>query len=585
MFSRKAHSQRGSADSSTDTPPTHAHHMRIALLPMPDQRYDAGRQTIGALLSTTSPQIEVPEWQRSYSWDTRRSRPSGSDLAAFGDQYPDDNITGQEYFLGSIVLVTGGTPTCCSTASSGSRPRQFCCRCLRDDAPHAQGGRCHPPPEQVHLGLRRCDEETTYVLTLNNYDRDFFRGGDPGRAGKPARTAPTPSLKSHGLIRKAREYFEERCRRTSRASSAEARRRSSGTSASRARCSCDHMSLVAVTSTDEDNAAAVFETLNDRGIGLSTPDLLRNLLLRRAPDEDRARADRGRLANGPRASTTRPASRSSSATTGSATAATSRPASSTARSRTRSSTEDIDSLAFSRDLAETAPLYRDIVRAREDDPELQQAIWPAFACSAPRRCTRSLLSGYAATGEDGDKTKLRELAHALIAMFVRYNVIGGRETTVMETTVYGVAAKLRNDKEFDAAIAALAALAPDAKDFVERFKRASISRIATARYLLREIEHAKRRRRRSSRAAPTACTSSTSTPDARTREVAQPRRGDQPPRQPDAARQAAQHRDQERRLRHQEGEGLRRLGHPDDEGADGPGHLGRSRGRRASASS
>jgi hypothetical protein len=30
----------------------------------------------------------------------------------------------------------------------------------------------------------------------------------------------------------------------------------------------------------------VFETLNDRGIGLSTPDLLRNLLLRRAPDED-----------------------------------------------------------------------------------------------------------------------------------------------------------------------------------------------------------------------------------------------------------------------------------------------------------
>ncbi len=46
------------------------------------------------------------------------------------------------------------------------------------------------------------------------------------------------------------------------------------------------MSVVSVTSTDEDNAAAVFETLNDRGIGLSTPDLLRNLLLRRAADED-----------------------------------------------------------------------------------------------------------------------------------------------------------------------------------------------------------------------------------------------------------------------------------------------------------
>lgn len=44
----------------------------------------------------------------------------------------------------------------------------------------------------------------------------------------------------------------------------------------------NHLSLVAVVSKDEDNAANVFETLNDRGIGLSTPDLVRNLVLRRA---------------------------------------------------------------------------------------------------------------------------------------------------------------------------------------------------------------------------------------------------------------------------------------------------------------
>jgi uncharacterized protein with ParB-like and HNH nuclease domain len=50
------------------------------------------------------------------------------------------------------------------------------------------------------------------------------------------------------------------------------------------------MSVVAVSSTDEDNAAAVFETLNDRGIGLSTPDLLRNLLLRRATGSRRQRS-------------------------------------------------------------------------------------------------------------------------------------------------------------------------------------------------------------------------------------------------------------------------------------------------------
>jgi len=63
----------------------------------------------------------------------------------------------------------------------------------------------------------------------------------------------------------------------------------------------------------------------------------------------------------------------------------------------------------------------------------------------------------------------------------------------MKTTVYRVAAKLRQDQDFDAAIAGIAATAPDAMDFVDRFKRASISRIATSRYLLSEIEIAKRK--------------------------------------------------------------------------------------------
>ena len=59
--------------------------------------------------------------------------------------------------------------------------------------------------------------------------------------------------------------------------------------------------------------------------------------------------------------------------------------------------------------------------------------------------------------------------------------------------MYEAAASLRKTNDFDAAVAALAALAPDADDFVARFQRASVSRIATARYLLQEIEHAKRR--------------------------------------------------------------------------------------------
>lgn len=75
---------------------------------MPDQRYDAARQSIGSLLSTTSPRIEVPEWQRSYSWATQQVETFWRDLLDFSDLYPGENIVGEEYFLGSIVLVVGG---------------------------------------------------------------------------------------------------------------------------------------------------------------------------------------------------------------------------------------------------------------------------------------------------------------------------------------------------------------------------------------------------------------------------------------------------------------------------------------------
>jgi len=107
--------------------------------------------------------------------------------------------------------------------------------------------------------------------------------------------------------------------------------------------------------------------------------------------------------------------------------------------------EDIESLALSLDLAEAAQRYRDIVRAREDEPELRRLLEGIRALGA-KALYPALLSGYAVIEGDEEKAKLRLLASALTTMFVRYNVIGGHETTVMETTVYEMAAELRGRK-------------------------------------------------------------------------------------------------------------------------------------------
>jgi hypothetical protein len=490
---------------------------------MPDQRYDATRQTIGALLSTTSPKIEVPEWQRSYSWTTTQVETFWQDLTAFGDQYPDKTITGQEYFLGSIVLVTGGPMNLLLDGQQRLATSTILLSVLRD------ARKLHKADSATRLQNKYISDfddqsnTTTHVLTLNRYDRDFFRGEVQDEPANPPKR-PKAELKSHGLIRKAREYFAARVEECYKDLGG-------GEPAFQwniriAQVLCDHMSVVSVTSTDDDNAAAVFETLNDRGIGLSTPDLLRNLLLRRAegPDQrerivsawktildidDEASVDdflrhywvshRGDVKS-------RKLYR---------------------EIKVKVLEEGIDSLELSLDLAENAPLYADIIRAREDDEEMRQLLVGLRALAA-KSVYPALLSGYSAAahieaeiaeaakakaakgeseesgkgggdvknGEKGkeksSQEKLRALAHALTALFVRYNVIGGRETTVMEKTIYEVAAQLRKDQDFDAAISTLAALAPEPGDFVTRFSRVSVSRIATARYLLREIEHAKR---------------------------------------------------------------------------------------------
>lgn len=459
---------------------------RFAL--MPDQRYEASRQTIGTLLSTTSPRIEVPTWQRSYSWTSDEVEAFWLDLLAFDTAYPGSNILNEEYFLGSTVLVTGGPTNLLLDGQQRLATATILLSVLRDERRKFNSNAATRLQGKYIADLDDATGMTTPVLTLNVYDREYFRAEvQDERSDDQAR--PKATLKSHGLMRKARDYFAEKVREQDVGAG--------GGKAGYERnlrlqeVLCNHMSVVVVNSTDEDNAAAVFETLNDRGIGLSTPDLLRNLLLRRASNEDA----RGRIVTAWQ--TILGIADESSVDEFIRHFWVSQRGDVKQRKLYREikdtiATESIDPLAFSLELAEAAPIYRDISRARETDKDLQRLLEGIRALGA-KVLYPALLSGYAATADDESKDQLRDLASALTALYVRYNVIAGRETTVLESTIYSVAAKLRSNKDFDAAVASLQDLAPNADDFVSRFKRASVSRIATARYILREIEHAKRK--------------------------------------------------------------------------------------------
>lgn len=446
---------------------------------MPEHKYDASRQTIGALLAANSTLV-VPEWQRSYAWDSVQVALFWNDLLSFDAQYPGDNVDGQEYFLGSIVLVTGAREDLLLDGQQRLATATILLSALRD------ARAAHNHDAATRLQARHISDyddatgATKYVLALNAYDREFFRAEVQDW---PRGEAPKQTLKSHGLIRRARSYFTSELSKMAIALGG-------GQPAFEwhlrvSRILTNHFSMVVVRSADEDNAASVFETLNDRGIGLSTPDLLRNLLIRRAPDalsrkavvsaweqvlgvDDEVNVEqflrhywishRGDVK---------------------------------ARSLYREikkviQEENTQSLALSEDLARSAQLYRDLVTGKVDDAELKTSLEAVKALGASVLYP-PLLSGYAAASEK-QGPELRSLASNLVKVFVRYNVVAAGDTTMLERTVYEVARVLRGDRDFASATAALQALVPEASEFVVKFARVVVGRQKTARYILGELE-------------------------------------------------------------------------------------------------
>ena len=54
--------------------------------------YNPTIETIGNILSMTSPPVIVPDWQRNFSWTTSEVETFWQDLCRFSEQYPDETI-------------------------------------------------------------------------------------------------------------------------------------------------------------------------------------------------------------------------------------------------------------------------------------------------------------------------------------------------------------------------------------------------------------------------------------------------------------------------------------------------------------
>lgn len=245
----------------------------------------------------------------------------------------------------------------------------------------------------------------------------------------------------------------------------------------------DHLSVVEVRSIDEDNAAEVFETLNYRGIDLSTTDLLRNLVLRRSNDSDREEIndswenifqleDRveeflrhwwlsyyGDLTGRGLFKAFKP----------------------------KIMDHELTPIDLTRQLREAADIYQMLVECRDDDQEVAGLLRDIKDLGA-RLLYPVLLSTYSSNVYETQKQRILK---SLMTLFVRYNVVSRLEGTRLEPEVYDIARQLRTDATVQY-IERMQRIAPDNEKFLTDFCSVQVPRQATARYLLREIENAKR---------------------------------------------------------------------------------------------
>jgi uncharacterized protein with ParB-like and HNH nuclease domain len=445
--------------------------------------YQPDKRTIGELLSMTTPAIVVPDWQRSYSWQMSQIETFWHDLMDFSERYPDKNINGKEYFFGSIVIVRtsehqhlllDGQQRVATSAILLSVIRDYLKR-YKEDAAHRVQSR-------YLIDFDDATNEWRYKITLNAYDKDYYKQKILTYRDA-SYVEPKAEHASHRLIATARKFFEQKFEE----SYSKLNENDAYTWSLRIQnVLMNHMSVISVVSSNEDSAAEVFETLNDRGVGLSTPDLLRNLVIRRAPPasrdrivslwEDIIRFDSDTdikgflrhywISNHGDVKTQRLYR----------------------EIKNHLVDAEIPSLNFTENMREASEAYRRIVKCEDGDGEVELALAEVGEIGA------SVLMPIVLSIVQSPKNENRlPMLRAVISTFVRHSVIGQLENSKLENMIHPMAKSIRSGTNPETIIKDLHGFAPTDDVFKDSFARTIVVRSATQRYLLRKLENAKRR--------------------------------------------------------------------------------------------
>lgn len=438
---------------------------------MADERIHVESHSLGNMLKTYRP--AVPMLQRSYSWERQNWEDLWTDLNDAFDRYKDENFT---YFMGTVVFendddyrILDGQQRIATLTILMRAVIDSLKQLDPDSGRDAEG-------EAI---LRRLPgKPSTYNLTLNQYDGEFFRKVVQDGIHRKA------EIKSHKLIQGALTYF---------ASKVQARADKDGDSFEEwlgefYRFVLDRVQFACVTSPSR-YSFDVFRVLNDRGKGLSQLDLFRTMILQRAQpgDRDRIASEWSRVLDLEEPARPDDLLRYYWVT---------RKGDVKARSLFRDIDTDVKNKTISAsDLVEElffyADFYGDICSAKGQSAKLSKTFSDLLNLGA-KQVYPILLASYWVHGTNKvEVSEIEQLADLACSLFVRHNVIAGLETHKLEAVLYDAARLIRSNSGLEGAKGLIRDYAaknvPDDL-FGERFSKVSVDRHEVAKYLLRELE-------------------------------------------------------------------------------------------------
>ena len=242
---------------------------------------DTDKYTIGSLLGRYERRrVVLPEFQRSYSWERAQVSQFLDDLFRFETEFSKNPLTAS-YFLGPIVVIHHDDYVLLLDGQQRLATATIALAAMRDtaraqDKPGTTKGADFARDIQREL-IEKDTDPVSHSLTLGELDEPFFVKGI--KSDPPA--FPVSKLRSHVLIQNA---YQSAIAQLAGLLKAKSYDESLRLLKSLRDALSKGMTLVGIVVSSEEDAYSIFETLNDRGLRLSVPDLVLNLLMRRAPD-------------------------------------------------------------------------------------------------------------------------------------------------------------------------------------------------------------------------------------------------------------------------------------------------------------